>query len=157
MKKTSKMIMITLFLLGSGLIAQGQTSSKSCCSDNTEKSGCSPSACGPHGTKTEESVAVTKLRSDLQSNIDLIQKTSFDLSKSFKGYKLPVGKNEEESLLIIMRTIYALKAEIIEKSDSDKIVPGFKAKSETLPSTKREMMVYLIKETNLIGQQIQQL
>lgn len=154
MKKNLMPFMLTLFLFGTGLIAQGQTSSKACCSDKTEKSGCSPGSCGPHNTKTEESVAVTKLRQDLQTNLNLLKKSKVNINTSFKNLKLAKGNNEEESLLIIMSTLISLKAEIIEKTPSAKILPEFKANSNLSSSSKREMMIFLIKQNELLEKQI---
>ncbi|WP_194972621.1 hypothetical protein [Aquiflexum lacus] len=150
MKKT---LMIFAFVAAAFTVS-GQTSSST---SFPKKTGCEPGSCGPKNTKIEESNAVFELRNNLQKQISQLNSSSLALKSELKNYEIPKGKNEEESLLIIMQTVLLIKAEILKKASQDEILPELQVALTAMPNGTRQTMVYLVKETELLAEQIQKL
>ncbi|MGF1639066.1 MAG: hypothetical protein ACFCUU_18465 [Cyclobacteriaceae bacterium] len=149
-----KQVLLIIMLAAATFSVYGQSNSKACCANNP---GCEPSACGPSGTKVEESKAVSELRTKLQLQLQRLEKSSYIANSEFQKYEIPKGNNDDESLVIIMQTINAIKAELLRNVPQDRIILDKNNTLTALPESKRHAMIYLNNETQLLTEQIQKL
>lgn len=149
-----KKVILILLLAVANYSVYAQSSDKACC---PKKAGCSPEACGPKDTKVSESEAITNLRAELQGQLSLLNKLDFDYMTYLKDYEIPQGNNDESSLMIIMATIQAIKSQLAKNVPEQLLIAELEKTSTEIPEGKRQTMIYLMKETKLISEQIQKL
>jgi hypothetical protein len=127
-------------------------------SDKTDaKASCDKSSCGPEGTKKEEAAAITTLRSDLQTVITKMSKSSTQFDKQISDMTITKGTCDDESLLFISQAVASVRFELLNKIESAKLVAALKDFKPANFSTKQQMMSALKKEVQVLASQVEKL
>ena len=144
--KKSLFILVALTALAVGAFAQSES-----------KASCSPQACGPAGTKTEEAKAITGMRSDLQTVLTKLAKSDAGVDEQLTGTEISKGSSDDESLLYIYQSAFAVHSELISKVPSDKILPELKNHNLQPSANKQQLVATLRKEIRLLNDQVDKL
>jgi hypothetical protein len=118
---------------------------------------CDKTACGPEGTKKEEAVAITTLRTDLQSVISRMSQSSLSFDKGISEMKITKGASDDESLLFISQAVTSVRYELLNKLESSKLISSLKEYKPAPFSTKQQMVSGLKKEIQLLASQAEKL
>jgi hypothetical protein len=121
------------------------------------KASCEKSSCGPEGTKKEEAAAITTLRSDLQTVITKMSKSSMVFDKQIADMTIAKGSSDDESLLYISQAVASVRFEFLNKIESSKLVSSLKEYKPSSFSTKQQMMSGLKKEVQILASQAEKL
>lgn len=143
----TKISIIALSLVFLGAVS---ASAQSSCSTSAQ-------ACGPSGTKTEEAKVITSMRSDLQTVIGKLAKSNTGLSTQITNVEISQGTNDDESLLFIYQTAFAVHAELVANTDPGKLIPELKKQNLQPSSNKRQLVASLKKEIKLLEDQAEKL
>jgi hypothetical protein len=117
---------------------------------------CDKTACGPEGTKKEAAV-ITTMRSDLQTVIAKVSKSSLAFDNQLKETKIERGASDEESLLYISQVAASIRQEFLTKVASAKLVTPLKDYTPSPSSTEQQMVANLKKEIQLLATQAEKL
>src|SRR5687768_7709031 len=113
-----KKLLILIALTGVSFLSTAQ-----CCDKTSvDKPACDKTACGPEGTKKGEAVTITTLRTELESVITKISKSSVTLDKEVAEMKISKGSSDDESLLFISQAAAPLRYELLNKVEPSKQV-----------------------------------
>jgi hypothetical protein len=118
---------------------------------------CEKKSCGPEGTKKAEAAVITTMRSDLQTVITKMSKSSFAFDKQVAEMKLEKGASDDESLLFISQAATALRYELLNKIESSKLIASLKNYKPGTFSTKQQMVSALKKEIQILATQAEKL
>jgi hypothetical protein len=118
---------------------------------------CDKKSCGPEGTKKEEAAVITTMRSDLQTVITKISKSSLAVDNQLKDLTIEVGASDDESLLFISQVAMSIRYELLNKVESAKLVASLKDFKPSPSSTKQQMVANLKKEIQLLATQAEKL
>jgi hypothetical protein len=118
---------------------------------------CDKKSCGPEGTKKEEAVVITTMRSDLQTVITRMSKSSFAFDNQLKEMTIEKGASDDESLLYISQAATSIRYELLNKIESSKLVASLKEYKPLAASSKQQMVANLKKEIQLLSDQAEKL
>lgn len=118
---------------------------------------CNKKSCGPEGTKKEEAAVISTMRSDLQTVITKMSKSSFAFDNQLKEMTIEKGASDEESLLYISQAATSIRYELLNKVESSKLVASLKEYKPSASSTKKQMVANLKKEIQLLAAQAEKL
>ena len=118
---------------------------------------CDKKSCGPEGTKKEEAAVITTMRSDLQTVITKISKSSLSIDPQIKEMTIEKGVSEDESLLFISNAATTLRYELLNKVQSAKIVASLKEYKPAPSFNKQQMVANLKKEIQVLATQAEKL
>jgi hypothetical protein len=118
---------------------------------------CDKTACGPAGTKKEEAAVITTLRTDLQSVISKMSKSSVSFGKEVSEMRVTKGSTDDESLLFISQAATSIRYELLSKLDASKLTASLKDYKPHSFSTKQQMMAGLKREIQLLINQAERL
>ncbi|HMC00702.1 MAG TPA: hypothetical protein VKN14_06675 [Flavobacteriaceae bacterium] len=158
MKKEIKKITL-LFLLGSfGLFAQQKDCSQKITAlakkHTCEKSSCCATSCGPTGTKVSEAKVITVLRDKILTlKNELKSKTSYSFNSDLMSKSVPVGENDENSIVLLEEEIKALENELSLKITTFNLLPANKEKFDN----KAKLIAYLDTRVEHIKEQVSNL
>jgi hypothetical protein len=143
--------MKTLFILvlfaGASLCSQAQSCTPSC-----EKK-----SCGPEGTKKEEAAVISTMRSELQTVITRMSKSSLSFDKRIAEMKIEKGTSDDESLFFISQAANSIRHEFVSKIESSKLVVPLREYEPLAVSTKQQMVSALKKEIQILTSQAERL
>ena len=118
---------------------------------------CDKTSCGPDGTKKQEAVVITTMRSDLQTVITKMSKSSLAFDNHLKGMTIEKGTSDDESLLYISQVASSIRYEFLNKIESSRLVANLKDYKPSTFSTKQQMVASLKKEIQLLAAQADKL
>jgi len=118
---------------------------------------CDKKSCGPEGTKKEEAAVITTMRTDLQTVIKKISKSSFAFDNQLKEMTIEKGASDDESLLFISQAATSIRHELLNKVESTKLVTSLKAYKPSVSTNKQQMVANLKKEIELLATQAEKL
>lgn len=118
---------------------------------------CDKKSCGPEGTKKEEAAVITTMRSDLQTVITKISKSSLAVDNQLKDMTIEKGASDDESLLFLSQIATSIRYEFLNKVESSKLVASLKDFKPSPSSTKQQMVANLKKEIQLLATQAEKL
>jgi hypothetical protein len=118
---------------------------------------CDKKSCGPEGTKKEEAAVISTMRSDLQTVITKMSKSSFSFDNQLKGMTIEKGTSDDESLLYISQAATSIRYELLNKVQPSKLLASLKDYKPSASSTKQQMVANLKKEIHLLAVQAEQL
>ena len=118
---------------------------------------CEKKSCGPEGTKKEEAAVITTMRSDLQTVITKISKSSVAFDPQIKEMTIEKGATDDESLLFISQAATFIRYDLLNKVESSKLVASLKEYKPSSTSTKQQMVANLKKEIQLLAAQAEKL
>src|SRR6476469_9767598 len=99
---------------------------------------CDKKSCGPEGTKKEEAAVITAMRSDLQTVITKISKSSLAVDNQLKDMTIEKGTSDDESLLFLSQVAASIRFEFLNKVESAKLVAPLKEFRPSPSSTKQK-------------------
>jgi hypothetical protein len=141
-----KLLMFTVLMLSSYLM-----SAQSCAKT------CDAKSCGPEGTKKEEAAVITTMRSDLQTVITKISKSSIAIDPQIKELTIEKGGTDDESLFFISQAVTSIRYELLSKIEPSKLVASLKEFKPSASSNKQQMVANLKKEIQLLASQAERL
>jgi hypothetical protein len=141
-----KLIVLILFA-----VCSFATYSQSCAQS------CDKKSCGPEGTKKEEAAVISTMRSDLQTVITKMSKSSFAFDNQLKEMTIEKGTSDDESLLFLSQAATSIRYELLNKIESSKLVASLKEYKPSASSTKQQMVANLKKEIQLLAVQAEKL
>jgi hypothetical protein len=118
---------------------------------------CDKKSCGPEGTKKEEAAVISSMRSDLQTVITKMSRSSFSFDNQLKEMTIEKGASDDESLLYISQAATSIRYELISKIEPSKILASLKDYKPSASSTKQQMVANLKKEIHLLTAQAEKL
>lgn len=118
---------------------------------------CDKTACGPEGTKTGEAVAITTLRTNLESVITKLSGSSLSLDKEIAEMKIAKGSSDDESLLFISQAASTIRYELLNKVEPSKLIASLRNYKPVNFSTKQKMVSGLKKEIEILVSQAEKL
>ncbi|HYG01667.1 MAG TPA: hypothetical protein VD927_04435 [Chryseosolibacter sp.] len=118
---------------------------------------CEKKSCGPEGTKKEEAAVITTMRSDLQTVIAKMSKSTFTFDNQLKDLTIEKGASDDESLLFLSQAATTIRYELLSKIESSKLVAPLKEYKPSASSTKQQMVANLKKEIQLLAVQAEKL
>ena len=118
---------------------------------------CDKKSCGPEGTKKEEAAVITTMRTDLQTVITKMSKTSFAFNDQLKDMTIEKGTSDDESLLFISQAAASIRYELLNKVETSKLVASLREYKPSASSTKQQMVANLKKEIQLLATQAENL
>jgi hypothetical protein len=145
-----------LIILISIAIAPYIVSAQSCaqsCNPTCDKK----SSCGPEGTKKGEAAVITTMRTDLQSVIGKMSKSSTAFDQQVKQMTIEQGANDDESLLFLSNAATTIRFEMITKVDRSKMSASLRDYKPATATTKQQMVANLKKEIQLLATQAEEL
>ena len=142
-----KKLLVFTVLLVSSYLAPAQACAQTC-----EKK-----SCGPEGTKKEEAAVITTMRTDLQTVIAKISKSSLAVDPQIKEMEIEKGASDDESLLFISQAVTSIRYELLSKIEPSKLVASLKEYKPSASSTKQQMVANLKKEIQLLASQAERL
>jgi hypothetical protein len=118
---------------------------------------CDKKSCGPEGTKKEEAAVISTMRTDLQTVIAKISKSSLAFDSQLKEMTIEKGASDDESLLFISQIATSIRYELLSKVESSKLVASLKDYKPSVSSNKQQMVANLKKEIQLLATQAEKL
>ena len=118
---------------------------------------CDKKSCGPEGTKKAEAAVITTMRSDLQTVIAKMSKSSLAFDSQLKDMTIEKGASDDESLLFIAQAAASIRHELLNKMESSKLVASMKEYKPSPSSNKQQMVASLKKEIQLLSTQADKL
>ncbi|HZB14928.1 MAG TPA: hypothetical protein VE467_17935 [Chryseolinea sp.] len=118
---------------------------------------CDKKSCGPEGTKKEEAAVISTMRSDLQTVIAKMSKSSFSFDNQLKEMTIEKGTSDDESLLYISQAATSIRYELLNKIEPSKLLASLKDYRPSASSTKQQMVANLKKEIHLLAAQAEKL
>ena len=118
---------------------------------------CDKTSCGPEGTKKEEAAVITSMRTDLQTVITKVSKSSLPIDNQLKNMTIEKGASDDESLLFISQAAASIRYELLNKLESAKLVASLKDFKPSVSSNKQQMVANLKKEIQLLATQAEKL
>lgn len=118
---------------------------------------CDKKSCGPEGTKKEEAAIITTMRTDLQTVITKVSKSSLPIDNQLKDMTIEKGGSDDESLLFISQAAASIRYELLNKLESSKLVASLKNFKPSASSNKQQMVANLKKEIQLLAMQAENL
>ena len=118
---------------------------------------CEKTSCGPEGTKKSEAKVITSLRSDLQSVIDKMSKSSVAFDKELAQMTIAQGASDDESLLFISQAASSIRYELTSKLEPGQQVASLRDFRPKNFSTKAQMVSALKKEISVLADQAEKL
>lgn len=118
---------------------------------------CEKKSCGPEGTKKDEAAVITTMRSDLQTVIAKMSKSSVAFDDQLKDMTIEKGASDDESLLFISQVAASIRYELLNKVESSKLVASLKEFKPAASSSKQQMVANLKKEIQLLATQAEKL
>jgi hypothetical protein len=118
---------------------------------------CDKKSCGPEGTKKEEAAVITTMRSDLQTVITKMSKSSLAFDNQLKALTIEKGTSDDESLLYLSQAATSIRYELLNKIESSKLVSSLKDYRPSASTTKQQMVANLKKEIQLLAAQAENL
>ena len=118
---------------------------------------CDKKSCGPEDTKKGEAAAVTSLRSDLQTALNKMSRSSVAFDPAVLEMEIAQGGNDDESLLYISHAAAVVREELITKVEPAKVLSDLKEYKSRPGSTKQQMMAGLKTEVRLLVNQTERL
>lgn len=141
-----KLLIFTVLMLSSYLM-----SAQSCAKT------CDTKSCGPEGTKKEEAAVITTMRSDLQTVITKISRSSIAIDPQIKELTIEKGGTDDESLFFISQAVTSIRYELLIKIEPSKLVASLKEYKPSASSNKQQMVANLKKEIQLLASQAERL
>jgi hypothetical protein len=142
-----KKLIVLILLVACSLL----TYSQSCAQE------CDKKSCGPEGTKKEEAAVISTMRSDLQTVISKMSKSSFLFDSQVKGMAIEKGTSDDESLLFLSQAATSIRHELLNKIESTKLLTSLKEYKPSPSSTKQQLVANLKKEIQLLTVQAERL
>ncbi len=118
---------------------------------------CDKKSCGPEGTKKEEAAVITSMRTDLQSVIAKMSKSSLAFDNQLKEMTIEKGTSDDESLLFISQAATSIRYELLNKLESSRLVTSLKSFKPSPSSNKQQMVANLKKEIQVLATQAENL
>ncbi|HZI25162.1 MAG TPA: hypothetical protein VFD46_08805 [Chryseolinea sp.] len=118
---------------------------------------CDKKSCGPEGTKKEEAAIISTMRSDLQTVITKMSKSSFSFDNQLKEMTIQKGTSDDESLLYISQAATSIRYELLNKIEPSKLLASLKDYKPSASSTKQQMVANLKKEIHVLAAQAEKL
>jgi hypothetical protein len=118
---------------------------------------CAKQSCGPEGTKKEEAAVIKAMRSDLQTVITKMSKSSLEFDIQLKDMIVEKGTSDDESLLYISQAATSIRYEFMNKIESSRLVSSLKEFKPSGSLTKQQMVASLKKEVQLLKAQAERL
>jgi hypothetical protein len=123
---------------------------------------CSPTcdkkpSCGPEGTKKGEAAVITIMRTDLQSVIGKMSKSSTGFDQQVKEMTIEQGANDDESLLFLSNAATTIRFEMITKVERSKMISSLRDYKPATATSKQQMVANLKKEIQLLATQAEKL
>jgi hypothetical protein len=122
-----------------------------------DKPACDKTSCGPEGTKTAEAKSITTLRSDLETVITKMAKSTVPFDKNVSSMKITKGSTDDECLLYISQAATSVRHELVSKLEPSKLIPSLKKYEPIIASNKQQMMASLKKEIEVLADQADKL
>ena len=129
------------------LLTWGQSSAQSC----------DKKSCGPEGTKKEEAAVITTMRTDLQSVIEKMSKSTFGFDKQVVEMTIGKGTSDDESLLYLSQAVTSVRYELLNRLESSRMISSLKDFKPTAATTKQQMVSNLKKEIQILASQAEKL
>lgn len=142
-----KKLFILIALTGISYLSHAQAEAKSC----------DKSSCGPEGTKKGEAAVITTMRSDLETVIAKMSKSSVSFDKTVAEMKIAKGATDDECLLFISQAASTVRYELVSKIESSKLIASLKDYKPANFSTKQQMVSALKKEIQILASQAEKL
>jgi len=114
---------------------------------------CEKKSCGPEGTKKEEAAVISTMRSELQTVITRMSKSSLSFDKRIAEMKIERGTSDDESLFFISQAANSIRHEFVSKIESSKLVVPLREYEPLAVSTKQQMVSALKKEIQILTSQ----
>lgn len=127
------------------------------CTPSCDKTCDKKSSCGPEGTKTEEAAVITTMRTDLQTVITKMSKSSLSFDQRVKGMKIEKGTTDDESLLFLSQAATTIRFELLNKIESARMTASLKDFKSGTAVTKQQMVANLKKEIQVLATQAENL
>jgi hypothetical protein len=118
---------------------------------------CDKKSCGPEGTKKEEAAVIKTMRTDLQTVVAKMAKSSLAFDSQVKDMTIEKGENDDESLLFLSQAATTIRYELLNKLERSKIVASLKEFKAGAASNKQQMVANLKKEIQVLASQAEQL
>jgi hypothetical protein len=150
-KYNMKKLLILMLIAGMPFFASAQSCSKAATAS------CDKTSCGPEGTKKGEAKVISSLRTDLQSVINKMSKSSLAFDKAIAEMTLAQGENDDESLLFISQAATSVRYELLNKIQSAKLIASLKDYKPSVFSSKQQMVSALKKEIEILASQAEKL
>jgi hypothetical protein len=142
-----KKLIVLLLLAGCSFATYSQSCAQSC----------DKKSCGPEGTKKEEAAVISTMRSDLQTVITKMSKSSFSFDNQLKEMTIEKGTSDDESLLYISQAATSIRYELLNKIEPSKLLASLKSYKPSASSTKQQMVANIKKEIHLLAAQAEKL
>ena len=97
------------------------------------------------------------MRSDLQTVIAKMSKSTFAFDNQLKEMTIEKGESDDESLLYLSQAATSIRYELLNKIESSKLVASLKEYKPSTASTKQQMVANLKKEIQLLAVQAEKL
>jgi hypothetical protein len=146
-----KMLFILILIASMPFFSNGQSCDKSL------PASCSKTSCGPEGTKKGEAAVIGSMRTDLQSVVARMSKSSLVFSKEVSEMEIEKGTSDDESLFFISQAVNVIRFELVNKIESSKLISSLKEYQPARFSTKQQMVSALKKEIQLLTIQAEKL
>jgi hypothetical protein len=118
---------------------------------------CDKKSCGPEGTKKEEAAVISTMRSELQTVITKMSKSTLAFDNQLTAMTIEKGASDDESLLYISQVATSIRYELLNKLESTKLVASLKTFKPSASSTKQQLVANLKKEIQLLSVQAEKL
>lgn len=118
---------------------------------------CDKKSCGPEGTKKEEAAVITSMRTELQTVVAKMSKSSFAFDSQFREMTIEKGTNDDESLLYLSQAATSIRYEFLTKLESSKLVASLKEYRPSAAANKQQMVSSLKKEIQMLAAQAEKL
>jgi hypothetical protein len=118
---------------------------------------CDKKSCGPEGTKKEEAAVIKTMRTELQTVVAKMSKSTLAFDNQFKDMTIEKGESDDESLLYLSQAATSIRYELLNKVDRSKQVAALKEFKPGAPSNKQQMVANLRKEIQALTTQAEKL
>jgi hypothetical protein len=118
---------------------------------------CDKKSCGPEGTKVKEAAVITGMRTDLQTVIEKMSKSTVSFDKNVEEMNIEKGATDDESLLFLSQAITAIRYEFLNKLKTPELVSSLKEYRPVTFSNKQQMVTALKKEIQILASQAENL
>jgi hypothetical protein len=146
-----KKLLILLFIVSAPFFVNAQSCDKSAASS------CAQTSCGPEGTKKAEAAVISKMRSDLQTVIARMSKSTLAFDKTVSDLEITKGTSDDESLLFISQAANSIRHEFVSKIESTKLIASLRQYQPSDFSNKQQMVSALKKEIQILSNQAEKL
>ena len=126
-------------------------------SQSCQPQSCDKKACGPEGTKKAEAAVITTMRSELQTVIVKMSKSSLSFDEQIAGMTIEQGGTDDESLLFLSQAVNSIRYEFLNKVDASKQIAALKEYKPESLSSKQKMVANLKKEIKTLAAQAERL